>query len=177
MLVKLFISKLAFFTLIFSVSTFYIFSPNLSPSPLIIETLAKQDLSSKKAIVNHHDGGVILLDRKHRPFFSFYDTRRKTVVPFSQISPFIYQALIAAEDKDFYSHQGFSLKAIVRSSIDNFKAKKLAYGGSTITQQLVKNTLLSPERNLLRKYEEVMLASRIERRYSKEDILEREPLG
>lgn len=169
---KLLISKLAFFSLIFTVLTLYIFSPNLSPSPLIIETLAKQDLSSKEAIINHNDGGVILFDRNDRPFFSFFDSRRKTVVPFSQVSPFVPKALIAAEDKDFYSHHGFSIKAIIRSALDNFKAQKLAYGGSTITQQLVKNTLLTPDRNLLRKYEEIMLASRIERRYSKDDILE-----
>lgn len=129
-------------------------------------------LNSKEDIINSNDTGVILLDRNNKPFFTFYDVKNKTFAPISQIPLQTQQAIVAIEDKDFYSHYGFSVKGIIRSIITDIKNRDLVSGGSTITQQLVKNSLLNPNKNFLRKYQEIILAVVIEHKYSKQDILE-----
>ncbi len=131
-----------------------------------------RDLSSKEGIMNSNDTGLILLDRQGNPFFSFYEAKSKTVIPFDKVPKDFQNAVIASEDKDFYYHPGFSVTAILRSFYLDVVKKDLAYGGSTITQQLVKNSLLSSQKSFMRKYQEIILAQEIERRYSKEDILE-----
>ncbi len=131
-----------------------------------------QDLSSKEYIMNRTNTGLILYDKNDKPFFTFYDATYKKVIPLSKIPRHVQQAIIAAEDKEFYTHQGFSLRGILRSIYLNFQKRETTFGGSTITQQLVKNLLLSPKKNFLRKYQEVILAQEIERRYKKDEILE-----
>ncbi len=131
-----------------------------------------KDLQSKEGIMNKNDTGVTLLDRDNKPFFAFYEAKQQEFVPLSQIPLHAQQAIIATEDKDFYTHPGFSIKAIVRSIWINLTNQDVMFGGSTLTQQLVKNALLTPKRSFLRKYQEVVLASEIERRYPKAYILE-----
>lgn len=131
-----------------------------------------KDLESKDGIMNKQSTGLVLTDQKDRPFFKFYQANYKKFVPLSEISPHIKNAVIAAEDKDFYQHPGFDIKAIIAAFIANVKKQELAYGGSTITQQLVKNSLLHKEKSFLRKYQEIILAQEIDRRYSKDEILE-----
>src|SRR5579884_1897835 len=131
-----------------------------------------KDLQSKDNIMNRKDTGLILLDDKNRPFFTFYSATYKDTVPLSEISDYARDAVIASEDKDFYKHPGFSISSIFRSAAEDIDAKQLAYGGSTITQQLVKNSLLTSNKNFLRKYQEIVLAAELERRYSKDQILE-----
>ncbi|TSC63302.1 MAG: putative Peptidoglycan glycosyltransferase, partial [Parcubacteria group bacterium Gr01-1014_106] len=130
------------------------------------------DLAHKEHILRRSETGIVLLDRSNRPFFSFYDARKRTVIPLSQVPTHVRQAVIAVEDKDFASHRGFSVRAIVRSTLQNIRYGTWSYGGSTITQQLAKNTLLSARKSLFRKYQEIILARQLERRYSKNDILE-----
>lgn len=122
--------------------------------------------------MRYNDTGVELLDFKDRPFFTFYRAKFKKEVPLSAIPKQTQQAVIAMEDKDFYSHPGFSIPALFRSFIDNIRGKSLSYGGSTLTQQLVKNSLLNPRKEFLRKYQEIILSQEVERRYSKDQILE-----
>ena len=81
------------------------------------------------------------------------------------------KATIAIEDKDFYRHSGFSSKGIFRALVNILTFKGLQ-GGSTLTQQLVKNVLLSSERTLPRKFKEFILAVQIEQKYSKDEILQ-----
>lgn len=81
-------------------------------------------------------------------------------------------AVIAAEDNRFYSHGAIDQISITRAIIDNFSSKKIVSGGSTITQQFVKNTYLTQEQNLKRKYLEAILSIELEKRYSKDEILE-----
>jgi len=101
---------------------------------------------------------------------------RRTRVPLQQISPYLIAATLATEDKDFYSHPGFDPIAIARAIWQNLQAGDTVSGASTITQQLVRALVLTPEeraqRTALRKIREVILAAEIERRYSKEEILE-----
>lgn len=130
------------------------------------------DLFPREVLVNHNDTGIKLLDSSGNLFFTFYDAKYRRYVPLSEIPLFTQQAIIAIEDKDFYSHPGFSTKAILRSTLENIRAGEFAYGGSTITQQLVKNTLLKPRKYFLRKFQEMVLAWLIETRYSKAQILE-----
>ena len=84
----------------------------------------------------------------------------------------LLQAVLAAEDHRFFDHPGVDLRGLVRAAWVNFRAGRVAQGGSTITQQLVKNRLLDPKRTFMRKLDEAWLATLVEWRYSKERILE-----
>lgn len=92
-------------------------------------------------------------------------------VPLSRIPPVVQQAFLAAEDANFYHHRGVDPAAIMRAVISNWQAGQTRQGGSTITQQVVKYLLLTPERNYRRKIQEMILALRLERHLTKADIL------
>lgn len=129
-------------------------------------------LSSKDKIMNRNNTGVTLVDRNDEEFYSFYNARSNTFVSLNDISKPTQQALVAAEDKDFYQHSGFSFTGIIQAVYENLRPSGLDSGGSTITQQLVKNALLTEERSIWRKYQEIILSIEIERRYTKTEILE-----
>ncbi len=140
--------------------------------PLFTYAYFASDLGSKESIITRNEEGVTLLDRKNQPFYTFYDAKKREYVPLDQISENLHKAVIAAEDRDFYEHPGFSSRGIIRAFMSNLQAGGISQGASTIPQQLVKNVLLSQDRNYLRKFQEVVLAIEIDRRYSKNDILE-----
>jgi 1A family penicillin-binding protein len=131
-----------------------------------------QDLQSKEAVMNRNNTGLILLDRNDKPFFRFYQAQIKTVIPLNEIPEHVKDTIIISEDKEFYSHPGFSVRSILAAIVADIKMGELKYGGSTITQQLVKSSLLTPKKNFLRKYQELTLAAEIERRFTKDEILE-----
>ncbi|WP_018148054.1 transglycosylase domain-containing protein [Henriciella marina] len=89
-----------------------------------------------------------------------------------ELPPHVAQAFIAAEDKRFYEHNGADTQAIIRAAWANFTSGKTVSGASTITQQLIKNLVLTPEQTLRRKAQEVRLARQLEERLSKDEILE-----
>jgi 1A family penicillin-binding protein len=140
--------------------------------PVITYLYFVRDLSTKESIMNRNNVGVTLLDRNGEPFYSYYEAKQKTLVPISDVAKDFQNAVISVEDKTFYSHPGFSLRAILAAFWADVRRQEWRYGGSTITQQLVKNSLLSNEKSFLRKYQELVLAMEIERRFSKEEILE-----
>ena len=140
--------------------------------PVLTYFYFARDLTSKESIMNRNNTGVTLLDRNMQPFFTFYSAKYKTTIPITEVPEVMQHAIISAEDRDFYTHPGFSLKAILRSLVVDVSRREVAYGGSTITQQLVKNVLLNANKSFLRKYQEIVLAQEIERRYSKQEILE-----
>lgn len=140
--------------------------------PVFTYVAFANDLSTPQTIINSNNTGVLLLDRNGKPFFTFYQAKNIDYIPITEIPKTTQQAVISGEDKQFYVHSGFSPKAILGSLIADLKQQKLAYGGSTITQQLVKISLLSNNKNFLRKYQEITLAEELERRYSKDQILE-----
>ena len=84
----------------------------------------------------------------------------------------LVQALLAVEDRKFYAHHGIDLRAVLRALLANIRAGRAVQGGSTLTQQLVKNFFLTPERSLRRKFDEAMMALILESRYTKDEILE-----
>mgnify|MGYP001610618421 CR=1 FL=1 len=100
----------------------------------------------------------------------FYIERR-IVVPFSKIPPRLIRAFLAAEDAQFYQHKGVDYWSVLRAFYRNITAGKIVQGGSTITQQVAKSFFLTPERNIGRKIKEALLAYRIEKSLSKDDIL------
>lgn len=140
--------------------------------PILTYIYFVRDLSSKERIINKKNQGVVLLDRNDRPFFTLFDARTKNPVALSDLPEYVGQAFVAVEDKDFYNHPGFSISGIGRAIRENILSQSSVQGGSTISQQLIKNAILSPDKQLLRKYQELVLALELERRYSKDDILE-----
>ncbi len=101
----------------------------------------------------------------------FYLEKRYPL-PLSKIPVLVQRAFFASEDKDFYQHPGVNFSAITRAALANWQAGHTVQGGSTITQQIVKSVLLTSERSYRRKAQEMILALRLERRMSKEQILE-----
>ncbi len=103
--------------------------------------------------------------------YDVHGTVRRTIVPLDKISRHIRNATIAIEDTEFYEHLGIKPTAILRAVFANIREGGFSQGGSTITQQVVKNTLLSPEKTITRKIKEWVLALKIERVLSKDEIL------
>jgi penicillin-binding protein 1B len=105
---------------------------------------------------------------------SFYPALKedRILVQLQQVPKPLIQALLATEDRDFYHHHGISVKAVLRALLANIRAGGIVQGGSTITQQLVKNFYLTSERSLWRKINEAFIALILEARYNKDEILE-----
>ncbi|MFZ1721635.1 MAG: transglycosylase domain-containing protein [Microgenomates group bacterium] len=112
-----------------------------------------------------------ILDRNGKVLYRIYEDENRTIIPLSEIPLHMVLATIAIEDQDFYEHHGFSLRGISRAVISNLEGKQVQ-GGSTITQQLVKNRLLSSEKTFTRKIRELILAVLVEGTYTKNEILE-----
>ncbi len=139
--------------------------------PLTYLYFAK-DLKDKETIINRGKTGLTLLDRDGQQFFTFFQPKEIRYIRLDQIPEHTKQAVIAAEDKNFYTNPGFSIRGIARAFVTNLFAGRIVEGGSTITQELAKNVFLNSGRNYLRKYQELVLAAELNRRFSKEDILE-----
>ncbi|WYW09178.1 penicillin-binding protein [Fusobacterium nucleatum] len=97
----------------------------------------------------------------------------REVVKLEDVSPYIKDAFLSIEDKQFYSHHGLNFKGIARAVITTFLKGRATQGGSSITQQLAKNAFLTPEKTFSRKVKEAILTYQIERTYTKDEILER----
>lgn len=105
--------------------------------------------------------------------YEVYQDQRRTIVSLTSIASYVPKAFIAVEDKDFYLHGGIKIKSILRASFNNLIGRKAGSGGaSTLTQQLIKNTMVGDERSLVRKIKEAILAIQLEKKYSKDQILE-----
>lgn len=146
-------------TVMFVVIPFILYYWILSlPSPYLLST---RDIDVTTKIYDRH--GSLL--------YEIYAEQNRTPIPLSDIPDHVRQATIAIEDQDFYTHQGFSLRGILRAANQTLVNKRLQ-GGSTITQQLVKTSLLTPEIKISRKIKEVILAFWSEQIYTKDQILE-----
>jgi len=141
-------------------------------TPLITYLYYYNDIADKERLMNRNNTGIVLLDKGGEAFYSSGRAEHRKQVPLEDISNNVEKALIASEDKDFYEHDGFSVSGIVRSVYNGLRAGEISGGGSTITQQLAKITLLSEDQNFLRKYQELAISIAIEQRYSKDEILD-----
>lgn len=128
------------------------------PSP---EDLTNRDIASSTKIY----------DKEGELLYDIYQNQNRTPIKLIDVPVYVREATIAIEDQDFYEHGGFSIPGIIRSVFDLVVHRKVE-GGSTLTQQLVKNALLSGERTLTRKLKEFILAIQVERVYAKDQILE-----
>lgn len=130
-------------------------------------------ISDPDRLMNYNNTGVVLLDKNGEAFYSFGTADRGQRLGLDQISDYTEKALVSAEDKNFYNHGGFSLVSILGALYANLlSGNATGYGGSTLTQQLAKNTLLSSNQTILRKYQELTVAMAIEQKYSKDEILD-----
>ncbi len=112
-------------------------------------------------------------DRHGELIANIFDKKYRLYVSYEDIPPRLIEALVAIEDTNFFEHDGLNYEAIIRAIMKDVKHMKLKEGASTLTQQLVKNTILTREKKLKRKVNEALLALKVERELSKEDILER----
>ena len=103
--------------------------------------------------------------------YEVHGEEKRTLIQFEQIPPSVRAATIALEDQDFYSHHGIKLTSIARAVLKDVIERSAAQGASTITQQFVKNSLLTNEKTLIRKIKEVILSIEIEQKFSKDEIL------
>lgn len=104
--------------------------------------------------------------------YDIHGTERRTLVKLDELPDYVISATIAIEDKNFYKHRGFVLHSIFRAALANIFRGGRVQGASTITQQFVKNAVLTPEKTLARKIREFILSVEIERRFSKDEILQ-----
>jgi 1A family penicillin-binding protein len=156
--------KSVFITMVISivlfVSTYWLNDLIFKDLPVAADLTVKEQSVSTK-----------ILDRNGEVLFRIYEDENRSILPLNEIPDSVIAATIAIEDKDFWVHRGFSISGIARASLANFQGKSLQ-GGSTITQQLVKNRLLTSERTISRKVKELILSVLVEIQYSKNEILE-----
>jgi penicillin-binding protein 1C len=130
-----------------------------------------RDLPKPGQVIRRDGFSTQFYDRNGEVLYNFYIDERRDPVALDQIPEALKQATIAVEDKDFYRHRGFDILTIVRIPY-NYIFRQRVVGGSTLTQQLVKNVLLTNERTVIRKFKEFVLALQIERTFTKDEILE-----
>jgi membrane peptidoglycan carboxypeptidase len=149
---------LGFLALIFALVLFYITTVPLPD----ISNFDKRVISQSTKIYDR-TGKILLYDN--------HNTIRRTVVGLEQINPIIADAAISIEDDQFYNHHGIRIKSLARAFVSTiFKGE--TQGGSTLTQQIVKNTLLTREKTMTRKIKEMIIAVRLEQKLTKNEILE-----
>ena len=130
-----------------------------------------RDLPQPDRIVRREGFSTKIMDRSEELLYEIFVDQQRTPITLDQTPESLRQATIAIEDKHFYTHGGFDPKGILRAAVNTiFLGNK--QGGSTLTQQLVKNVLLTSERRLSRKIKEFILSIQIESKYNKDEILQ-----
>ena len=162
---RIIINKLAKFLIIiiilggiFGLATVVWLSRNLPDPNRLIDRQVAQTTK-----IYDRSGEIIL--------YEIHGAEKRTLVNFNQIPEYLKNATVAIEDKDFYKHKGFSFWAIFRTAVTNILRGQKA-GGSTLTQQLIKNAILTPEKTYTRKIKELLIAYKVENKYSKDEILQ-----
>ena len=138
---------------------------------LVLYYSISKDLPKITSLADYHPSIITTVyaddNRKIAEFFK----ERRIVIPLKDMPRTLIDAFVAAEDSRFYKHQGIDFISIVRAFVKNLEAGTIVQGGSTITQQVTKSFLLTPERSYKRKLREAILAYRIDKAFSKDDIL------
>jgi len=147
------------FFILFCITVFIYYAKDLPRPERFTERLSFQGTK-----IYDRTGQVLL--------YEIYGEEKRIIVPLEKVPKFLQEAIIATEDADFYNHFGIDFKGIARSILVNLRIWKPTYGGSTISQQLIRSTFLNLEKTAERKIREVILTLELERRYSKNQILE-----
>ncbi len=156
-IVLLFFGFAIFSLILLGIGVFAWFAKDL-PNP---EDIGKRQVIQSTKIYDRT--GEVLL-------YEMFSEEKRTVIPTGEISDYVEQATVATEDDSFYKHPGIDIKSILRALWANLRGKHIQ-GASTITQQFIKNSMLSSERTLTRKIKEIILSLELERKYSKDEIL------
>jgi len=141
-------------------------------APRLAELYAANTSTSAQIDLDELALRSVVFDKHGAEFDVLYDVENRELVTLDAISPSMVTSLIVVEDEGFWDHNGVDAKAIGRAFIANVNEGGVEQGGSTITQQLVKNSVIGDERNLERKIPEAAIAIRLERQLSKDEILE-----
>ncbi len=153
---KFYLFSIIFLLFISLITYFFVFKDLPSPNELVTR---EQEVSTK------------IYDRNDKLLYTIYKDKNRTPVKLAQIPENVRLATLAAEDAEFYEHAGFSVRGMIRALGKNISEGRLQ-GGSTITQQLVKNALLSSEKTYIRKVRELILSVGVEMNFTKDEILE-----
>lgn len=140
-------------------------------SVIIVVAWFSRNLPKPGQLSQTANASAVFMDRNDRVLFEISEDKSRVPVDYDEISPKLVQATVAIEDKNFFKHKGISEIGIIRSLLNLLVKREIEGGGSTITQQLIKNVLLDPRQTPSRKIKEIILAIEVERRYSKEQII------
>lgn len=130
------------------------------------------NLPDPNKVVRGEGFSTIIYDRNGKTLYDLYNGQNRIPLQLAEVPKYLQEATISIEDKNFYQHQGFSVTGIARSAFSIITLRGITGGGSTLTQQLVKNVLLSPEQTVFRKIREIILANEIEKKFTKDQILQ-----
>ena len=130
-----------------------------------------RDLPQIRELENYEPSAVTQIYSADHVLLGELFLEKRTPVPISQVPDYLKAALIATEDRQFYRHSGIDIRGILRALIKDIRAGQFVEGASTITQQLAKTLFLTPEKTIIRKIKEAILAIQMERRYTKEELL------
>lgn len=137
----------------------FIYIETTLPSP---DSIAARKITESTKI--YDKTGEILL-------YDIHGEEKRTIIPWDQISKSAREATLASEDAEFYNHKGLDISGIIRAVLKDIRDLNLSQGGSTITQQLVKKSLLGDEKTITRKLKEALLSIEVEKRFTKDEIL------
>lgn len=150
----------------------YAFILGIIAVPLLFLWYSRDLPTPGKLVTSKYKDATRIYDRNGDLLYSVYQDENRTYTKINDIPQYLRDGTIAIEDKDFYKNNGFSLLGIVRAFARSILAGRIAGGGSTITQQLVKNVLLTNQQVLSRKIKELILSIQVDNRFSKDQILE-----
>ena len=150
-------------------AAFIVFFVGVVGTGILFAWYAK-DLPRPDKVKRSEGLSTVVLDRNAEKLYDIFQDENRILVKWEDIPQYLKDATIAIEDKEFYTHQGLSRTGIIRAFLSTLFFGRVQ-GGSTLTQQLVKNVLLTNERTLSRKIKEAILAIQIERKYTKDEIL------
>jgi len=166
--------KFHFFRFLINISLIFLIT-GIFTTIFLFSKYSKEIPSPDKLIERKQAETTKIYDRTgENLLYEIHGDEKRTIVELDEISEYVIQATISAEDKDFYNHQGFSLTGMARALLRDvylYIQGKTLQGGSTLTQQLVKNTILTKEQKISRKIKEFILAYQIEQKFSKDEII------
>ncbi len=137
----------------------------------LLYTLVSLHIPDIRTVANYKPPQATLIYDRYGNIVDRMFVENRTVIPLSSMSPYLPKAFVAAEDGRFFDHPGLDFISVLRAAINNFREGGRGQGGSTITQQVAKSLLLTPEKTYIRKFKEAILAWRIDNLLSKEEIL------
>jgi penicillin-binding protein 1A len=130
-----------------------------------------QDLPRITSLMDYRPSIISRVYAEDQRVIAEFFKERRVVIPLNEVPPLLVKAFVAAEDSRFFQHQGVDPVGILRAALKNLEAGTIKQGGSTITQQVTRSFLLTPERSYIRKIKEIILSYRIEKAFSKDEIL------